>query len=554
MSTTAFRRLPRLPRRPEYGPSDLKGDILGGMVAGAVVLPMSMGYGVLSGLGAAAGLHGAVAVGIFASLFGGTRGLVYGPQVAVAVTMSVVVAEYAGSLAEAATIGILAGLMQIAFGLLGLGRYTSYIPSSLTSGFLTAFGILVITKQMFFALGGVPLRGSVMENVAALPGAFAAANPSAVALTLACVAVSLLWRGRLLKLLPAPFAVLVLSVLAGMFIFKDAPTVGEIPGGLLVLEVSAVSLGFFVKAAQPAFVMALLGSISTFAMALRVDSITGTQCRPNREMLAQGLGNIAAGMTGGLAGSMAAGSIANALAGGRSPVAGLTVVGIVLAAILFLGPVAARVPFAALAAVLFVTAFSLIDWRFIRRIHLIPRSYATVMLLTCGLVLFVDLATAIVICLVAAALTGSRRLEDLETTALVSVPLLDRAVLGPDQGDADPFAANTGLVVFPDRVTVASAKELSRILRPDISGHQITIFDMSRTVYIDDSAAVAIGDLVSLAAAGRTRTVIIIAAYAGKRGQRDAGDGLAPGGARGTPGPGRGRGQAHSRRYHQEQG
>lgn len=508
----AIRRLSAtIPRKVNYGVADLRGDVLGGITAGSIVLPLAIGYGVLSGLGPVAGMYGAVAVGIFASLFGGTRGLVYGPNIAVTVTMGVVVAEYADSLAQAATIGILAGLIQIAFGLLGLGRYASYIPASLTSGFMTAFGILVIVKQSFPALGGTLSRGSVIDHIVSWPEAAMDVNFDALALTGVCIGLSLLWRGRLLRLSPASFVVLVVGVLAGALLFRDAPTLGEIPSGLPALQLSAISLDFFLRALQPAFIMALLGSVATFALALRVDAITGTQHKPNREMFGQGLGNIAAGLTGGMAGTMAPGSIVNALSGGRSPVAGLTVAGIILATILFLGPVAERIPLAVLAAIMIVTACSIIDWRFIERIHRISRSYAIVMIMTCGLVLFVDLFTAIVIGLVVAALTGSRRLESLETAALVSVPLLDRAVLSHEEWDdeADPFQARTGLVVFPDRITVASAREVSRILRPDIRGHQFSIFDMSRTQYVDDSAAIIINELITVAMARQSRTIII---------------------------------------------
>ena len=500
-----------LPRRINYGPNDLRGDVIGGITSGAVVLPAAIGYGVLSGLGPVAGLYGAIAVGIFASIFGGTRGIVYGPNISVTVTMAVVVAEYADSLTQAATIGILAGLIQVAFGLLKLGRYASYIPMSLVSGFFLAFGILIIVKQLFLAMGGTTPPGSVIDNLAALPEAAADTNLDALLLTVACIALSLLWRGRLLKLCPAPFLVLVAGILAGVFLLRGAPVVGEIPSGLPPLHLSAISADFFLRAVQPAFIMALLASMQTFVLALRVDAITGSQHKPNRELVAQGVGNVAAGMTGGMAGSIAVGSILNALSGGRSPVAGLTVVGLILAAVLFLGPVAERIPYAVLAAILIVTAWNIVDWRLVRRVHRIPRRYALVMLLTCVLVLFVGFAPAIVIGLVVAALAGSRQLEDLETAAVVSVPLLDRSVLqdyGWNEND-DPFQARTGLVVFPDRVTVASARELSRILRLDIRGHQYSIFDMSRTVYLDDSAAVMIGDLVGVAIARQARTIVI---------------------------------------------
>ena len=275
-------------------------------------------------------------------------------------------------------------------------------------------------------------------------------------------------------------------------------------------DLSVVSLDFFLRALQPAFIMALLGSVSTLIVALRLDVITGSQHRPNREMIAQGIGNIAAGSVGGLAGAAGPGTFENAYSGGRSPVAGLTLVAMILAVILVLAPIAERIPFATLAAILIVTGWSIMDWRFITHIHRVSKGYVVVMLLTCALVSFVDLVAAIVIGLVVAGLLAARRVENLEVRELVSVPLLDQAVLGADFNDEDdPFQARTGLVVFPERVTVASAREVSRIVRPDIRGHQIVVFDMSRTVYVDDSASVIIGELVQIAMAQRSRTFII---------------------------------------------
>ena len=312
-----------IPRRVNYGLDDLRGDVLGGLTASGLTLPAAMGFGVLSGLGPVAGLYGAVAVGIFASLFGGTRGFVYGPNTAVTVVMGVVVAEYADNLAQAATIGILAGLIQMVFGLLGLGRYASYIPTSLTSGFFAAFGVLIMAKQIIPALGGTPPPGDLINSIVAWPEAVRGANFEALALTVICIAVALLWRGRLLRFSPAFFVALVVGIVAGWLLFRDAPTVGEVPSGLPALQLSAISLDFFLRALQPAFIMALLASLSTFIIALRVDAITGTQHKPNREMFAQGLGNIAAGFTGGMPGSFGAGTLPNALerrqvAGGRA--------------------------------------------------------------------------------------------------------------------------------------------------------------------------------------------------------------------------------------------
>ena len=158
-----------------------------------------------------------------------------------------------------------------------------------------------------------------------------------------------------------------------------------------------------------------------------------------------------------------------------------------------------------------INGWNIIDWRFITRIHRIPPRFAVVMVLTALLVLFVDINLAIVVGLVVAALTGARKLESLEIGALISTPVLDQAILNDDDSgdDVDPYEARTGLIVFPDRVTVASARETSRVLRSDIRGHQVVVFDMSRTLYIDDTAAIAIGELIRVALAVSTRTLII---------------------------------------------
>ena len=499
----------QFPRQFNYGLADLRGDVFGGITAGSIALPTAIGYGVISGLGPVAGLYGAVAVSFFAAIFGGTRGLTSGPNILVTLTMAVVVAEYTTSIAEAITVGILAGLMQIAFGLLGMGRYVSYIPFSLTSGFFTAFGFLLILKQGLLALGASP-AGTALDSIKAVPDAIAEMEIQALALSVFCVALGLLWRGKLLRIAPAPFVVLVVGSIVGAAALREAPTIGEIPTGLPAPQLPDISLDFILRVAQPAFAMALLSSVSTLIAALQLDAITGSQNRPNREVMAQGVGNIAAGLIGGSTGGVAPGSFANAFSGGRTPVAGVTVSALFLLALFFLAPVAERIPFAVLAGILMINGWNIIDWRFITRIHLIPRRFAAVMVLTCLLVLFVDMNLAIIIGLVVSALTGARQLESLEIRSLVSIPVLDQAILDDaDSADGDPYQARTGLVILPDRVTLASAREMSRTLRSDIRGHQVVVLDMSRTLYVDDTAAIMIGELIRISLAQPSRTLIV---------------------------------------------
>ena len=492
--------------RLSYSWGQLRGDVLGGLTAGSIVLPASVGYGVISGLGPVAGLYGAAAVSLFGALFGGTRGMISGPNILVTLTMAAVVSQYADSLAEAAVAAVLAGLIQMGFGALRLGRYVSYIPYSLVAGFFTAFGILLIIKQGLLALGA-SAGGAALDSIRALPDAARDANLEALAVAAFCVALGVAWRGRLLKIAPSQFAVLVCGTVVAVLFFTGAPTIGAIPQGLPAPELPAFSLDTVIRLLQPAFAMALLSSLSTLIVALPLDTITGSQHKPNQELGAQGMGNVAAGLIGGLPGGVTPGTFVNAFSGGRTQVAGLTVSALIISVILFLGPIAERIPLAVLAGILAINGWNIIDWRFIKRLHRVPADYIIVMGLTCLLVLFVDITLAVVAGLVVSALTGARRQERLETESLVSVPILDSALL--DDGDADPFQARAGIVIFPDRVTVASTREVSRIVRADILGHQVVIFDMSRTIFIDDSAAVAITDLIRIAAARRPGRIVI---------------------------------------------
>ena len=171
-------------RRPAYDLASLRGDVFGGLAAGAVMLPMSMGYGVISGLGPAAGLHGAIAVCLFAALFGATRGLIAGSNLHAAAAMAVVITEYTTTLAEAFTVVILAGIIQIGFGVLRFGRYVSYTPYSLLSGFFTGAGILLIVMQGLPGMGQGAVEGSVIDQIKAWPSGIATVNTDALALVL----------------------------------------------------------------------------------------------------------------------------------------------------------------------------------------------------------------------------------------------------------------------------------------------------------------------------------------------------------------------------------
>ena len=497
-------------RRPNYGVADLRGDVLGGLTAGVVSLPIAMGYGILSGLGPAAGLYGALATALISAMVGGARGVIASPNVIVAMVVAVIVTDYASSLAEAATIGIVAGAIQLVFAALRLGRYVTYVPQSLISGFFTAFGILVIASQIFPALGVGGGGVGLIDNAKALPEAIRELNPEALALALTCLTLGALWRGRLARLVPSSFAVLLIGTALGVLWLDSAPMINDIPLGLPDVDLSALSADFVVRAIEPAFMLALLSSISMLVVSLNMDVVTGDQHQSNRVLIGLGLSNIVAALLGGLPGAASSATLVNIFSGGRTIVSGLTVAAFLLAVITFAGPLVEHIPLAVLAAVLIAVGWDLIEWRFVRRLGRIPASFTIVMAVTVILSVFTTLAAALVVGLVVAWLLSSRRMEELEMRSLASVPLLDASVLGPDEiTDADRFAARSGLVVLPDRVTMASARQIGLVLRHDLSQHHATIFEMSRVQFLDDSAAVTISDLIHVARSQGGKRVII---------------------------------------------
>ncbi len=217
---------------------------------------------------------------------------------------------------------------------------------------------------------------------------------------------------------------------------SDTPVIGAVPTGLPNVRLPDLSLNVVAGAVQPALTIALLGSIDSLLTSLVADSMTRTRHSPNRELVGQGLGNVAAGLVGGLPGAGATvGTVVNIRAGGRTQVSGALRAAILLALVLGLGKCVEMVPHAVLAGILMKVGWDIIDWRFLTRIHRVQREHLLVMLITLGLTMFLDLITAVTIGLIAAGIASARQFERLELDRVVSVPLLDQSLFA-GQGDA----------------------------------------------------------------------------------------------------------------------
>ena len=497
----------------DYSLQTLRGDFFGGLTAAVVALPLALAFGVASGLGAIEGLYGAVAVGFLAAVFGGTKTVISGPTGPMAVAMAVIIANHANhDIGQALTIVVLAGVIQILLGLARIGRLVSYTPYSVISGFMSGIGVIIMVIQTLPFVGLPVKEGGPLETIRHWPQAVQEVNWSALAVAAVTLGVGLAWPRRLHEMLPSAVAALVAGTLLSVLWLSDIPVIGEVPTGLPDLRMPDLSPAGLLGDLQPALTIALLGAIDTLLTALIADSITRERHNPNRELVGQGLGNAVAGLFGGVPGAGATmGTVVNIRAGARTRVAGALCALLLLAVALGLGRYVGSIPHAVLAGILIKVGWDIVDWRFMTHLHRVQREHLLVMVVTLGLTVFADLVTAVVLGLVAAGMASARQFERLELDNVMSVPLLDDAFLTDSSRteESDKFSARVGLVALRGTFTVASSNKLIATLGADVRDHEVVIIDFSDTVYIDDSAAVVVEQLIDIAVEENTECIVM---------------------------------------------
>jgi SulP family sulfate permease len=487
-----------------YNIHSFRDDAFGGITAAVVGLPTALAFGVASGLGAVAGMYGAIALGLFAAVFGGTRAQISGPTGPMALAVAVVVTSHAESLEEAFTIVIMAGLLQILLGLLRIGRFVVYTPYSVVSGFMSGIGVIIILVQTLPFLGAPVELGGPIDAVRSWPDVLGDVNFSSLAIAAVSLGVCILWPVRLRAYVPSIMVALVVGTLLSVLWLDNTPVIGDVPTGLPDFELPELSGDVLARAVQPALTIALLGSIDSLLTSLVADSMTRTSHQPNRELIGQGIGNMMAGFIGGVPGAGATmGTVVNIRAGGHTRFSGVLRALILLALVLGLGKYVEEIPHAALAGILMKVGWDIMDWRFLTRVTRLDREHLFIMFATFGLTVFVDLITAVAIGLIIAGMSRSRQFERLEMDNVVSVPILDQLffkgeVTTSEEG-ADPHAARVGMVALRGSFSVASSNKIINTVSVDIRDHEAVIFDFSETVYIDESAALVLEQLIDSA-------------------------------------------------------
>lgn len=486
--------------------SNVRGDLTGGLTAGIVALPLALALGVASGLGPMAGLYGAIALGFFASLFGGTPAQISGPTGPMVVVLAGLFASLSGDATLILTAVMLAGVIQIAFGVLGLGQYIRLVPYPVISGFMTGIGAIIIILQIGRILGHEPPSGTIAA-LGYLPTALSSINWMALALGCATLAIAYTWPSNLAKVIPGPLAALIIGTVISLII-GGVPILGDIPSGLPTLHMPVFSSDQWVLVVEAAVILAVLGAIDSLLTSLVADNITRTRHESNRELVGQGIGNTVAGLLGGIGGAGATmRTVVNIRSGGRTKISGMTHSLVLLAIVLGLGPLASNIPHAVLAGILVKVGLDIIDWRYLKRAHKGPRWDLILMVLVLGLTVFVDLITAVAVGVVLAALAFVRQVAQLQLNELRP------AMAGEGTPEEAELLKQAGgkvsLFSFGGPMSFGAAADLGHHVRERApKGSRVLILDFSRVPKIDVSAAMAVETIATDALASGRRLVV----------------------------------------------
>lgn len=392
-------------------------NIISGLIVGVVALPLAMAFAIASGAKPEQGLYTAIVAGLLVSVLGGSRLQIAGPTGAFIVILAGVTAKHGIDGLQIAT--LMAGLMLLLMGMAGLGAIIKFIPDPVIVGFTAGIGVIIWVGQWkdFFGLPGV-LGHHFHDKLWFLLQTLPQLNPATTALA-AFSLMAVIFTPRLpgLKRVPGPLVALVAATaLQSVFHFDGVATIGSVFGGipseLPALHWPEITAARVIELIGPAFTIAMLGAIESLLSAVVADGMAGTRHDSNQELIGQGLANIAAPLFGGFA---ATGAIArtatNVRNGGTSPLAGIVHAVTLALIVLFLAPLAAHVPLAVLAAILFVVAWNMSEVRhFAKMVQRAPRADVAILLVTFGLTVFADLVVAVNIGVILATLQFLRRM------------------------------------------------------------------------------------------------------------------------------------------------
>ncbi len=484
---------------------NLRGDLFGGLTAAIVSLPLALAFGVASGAGPVAGLYGAVCVGFFAALFGGTPTLISEPTGPMTVVMTAIVANMTAAnpengLAMAFTVVMLAGIFQIIFGVLKLGKYITLMPYSVISGFMSGIGVILIILQIAPFFGQPAPKGGVLGTVQNLPQVLSNIDPAEAVLGALTLAILFFMPSKLKRIVPPQLVALIVGTLISLILFQgaDIRRIGEIPVGLPELQLPVFSAGQITTMFLDGVVLGMLGCIDTLLTAVIADSITRTQHKSDKELIGQGIGNLVSGLCGGLPGAGATmGTVVNIQTGAKTALSGLTRAIILLVVLLGAANLTQPIPLAVLAGIALKVGVDILDWSFLKRAHKVSLKATLIMYGVLLLTVFVDLIVAVGVGVFIANILTIERLSNLQAQDVKTVSDADDEIaLSQEEKQLLDQANNRVLLFYLSGPMIFGVSKAIAREHTAMKDHDILIVDLSDVPMLGVTASLAIENAI----------------------------------------------------------
>jgi SulP family sulfate permease len=503
---------------------NLRGDLFGGLTAAIVALPLALAFGVSVSPedGAIMGLYGAVFIGFFAALFGGTPSQISGPTGPMTVVMATVFTTLANKnpetgVAIAFTVVMMGGAFQIIFGLLRLGKYITLIPYTVISGFMSGIGFIILFLEIGPFFGH---QGSTNAIQSLQKSSEYVSNANLVATGLGILTLIIVFGSppKLNRIIPSPLLALIICTLISVFVFPDSgiPVIGKIPTGLPKVRLPIFELDQIRQMIEYGLMLATLGSIDSLLTSLVADNITRTTHDSDKELIGQGIGNLFAGLFGGLPGAGATmRTVVNVRAGGKTPISGMVHAIVLLVIVLGAGKLTEKIPNAVLAGILIKVGIDIIDWSFLKRAHKISMRATGLMYLVLFLTVFVDLITAVAVGIFLANLFTVQRLTDLQAKQVRAVTNPHEIHHNLDLSLAEEQIlnlANGRILLFHlgGPMSFGAAKAISQQMSI-VEDYDVLILELNEVPYLGVTATLAIENMVK-EADERRRAVYLVGA------------------------------------------
>ncbi len=396
-------------------------DVIAGIIVAIIALPLSIALALASGVTPEKGIYTAIIAGFLISFFGGSRVQISGPTAAFATIVAGIVAKNGMDGLIVAT--ILAGIILIIMGLLKFGSLIKFIPYTITTGFTAGIAVTIVVGQIksFLGLTTDPNINAIetVEKIEEVVRHIGTINWSAVIVGVVCLAILIVWPmlPGFLKKIPGSLVAVLVGILMVSGLKMEVKTIGElytITSALPQFHVPAFSFATVKNVLPDAFTIAILAAIESLLSCVVADSMVNSRHRSNMELVAQGIGNVGCALFGGIPATGAiARTAANVKNGGRTPIAGMVHAVVLLLILVVLMPYAALIPMPTIAAILFMVAYNMSEWKkFVHLCRTAPKSDIIVLVLTFALTVLFDLVVAIGVGMVLAAMLFMKRMSE----------------------------------------------------------------------------------------------------------------------------------------------